>query len=59
METVAHSLFLFNDRFLSRGQAIALEHFSLSLVLLNLKWTKIQSHMTAKHEIELLSKIGK
>ena len=26
------------------GQAIVLEHFSLSLVLLNLKWTKVQSH---------------
>ena len=27
METVAHSLFLFNDRYSARDQAIVLKHF--------------------------------
>ena len=43
METVVHSLFLFNDRYSAGDQAIVLKHFSLSLVLLNLKRTEDES----------------
>ena len=43
METITHSLFFPMADISAGGQAIVLEHCSLSLVLLNLKWTKFQS----------------
>ena len=46
METVAHFCFYSMTDISAGGQAIVLKHFSLSLVLLNLKWTKVQSHRT-------------
>ena len=58
METVTHSLFFLMVDISAGGQAIVLKHFSLSLVLLNLKWTKSKA-TGLKNEIELLSKIGK
>ena len=44
METITHSLFFAMADILAGGQAVVLKHCSLSLVLLNLKWTKVQSH---------------
>ena len=57
METVAHSLFLFNDRYLSRGSSYCPETLFFEFSPSEFKVEKSKA-TGLKHEIKLLSKIG-